>query len=640
MAKILVVSANLRNWTKDSGGKERTATLMEALTDHSVTFLSFSWTGEVFEKYINRNIHQIQPPTPAPAIKKFKEVTRDIAKNNYDLAFEILKDELVFFTQKIAELAESADLVIVDHASIGPLVPRLNVPIVFNSHNCEVSMAKQLYPEQKGLIQIVEKAEKELLAKSDAVTYCSKQDIKELEDNYGKINKSIYIPNGAVKQNDVDPKLRMQSKNILFVGSGHPPNVAAAKKLVPLAKLMPEYNFLIAGNAGVNLSFDSYPKNLKILGHVNDNELHKHFQTSLAFINPMDAGSGTHLKMMKALSYGIPIITSKIGARGFTNEEIEESMLIAESLQDIQKAILKLSNEKTVKELVAGSKHVFKEYDWANIQETYAKFINKMVGAKPKTKKNSKAKEEKPKEKEKVLVYSIIRNREHNINKFYLQLKQLVAESPEFDFYLSIYENDSDDQTKQQIFSKDWSFFKGVSIITENINTKYFTSVKDAQRVENLAKARNRAIEAGGFLNKVDYVLMVEGDVVYDASHARQLLTFKEKEPNFDIVSTISLRKNGKHYDWWATRTSAIYDETKSEIEPDYKTKKYGKYYSTSNGLCLYKAKPFQDGIRHGWINTVTKDFDCEMVVLCQEFHKKGYSNIYILYTAEAHHIG
>ena len=640
MAKILVVSANLRNWTKDSGGKERTATLMEALSEHSVTFLSFSWTGEVFEKYVSKNIHQIQPPTPAPAIKKFKEVIKDIAKNNYDLAFEILKDELIFFTQKISELAESSDLVIVDHASIGPLVPRLNIPIVFNSHNCEVSMAKQLYPEQKGLIQIVEKAEKDLLAKSSAVTYCSKQDIKELEDNYGKINKSIYIPNGADKQTDVDSKLRMQSKNILFVGSGHPPNVAAARKLVPLAKLMPEYNFLIAGSAGVNLSFDSYPKNLKILGHISDKELHRYFQTSLAFINPMDAGSGTHLKMMKALSYGIPIITSKVGARGFTNDEIESAMILAESLQDMQKAILKLSNEKLVKELVAGSKEVFVEYDWETIKATYANFINKMVGSKPAVKAVKKKKTETPKEKEKVLVYSIIRNREQNINRFYSQLKKLVAESPEFDFYLSIYENDSEDQTKQQIFSKDWSFFKGVSIISENINTQYFNSVKDAQRVENLAKARNRAIEAGGFLDKVDYVLMIEGDVIYSEDHARQLLTFKEKEPDFDIVSTISLRKNGKHYDWWATRTSPIFNESKSEIEPDYQNKKYGKYYSTSNGLCLYRAKPFQEGIRHGWINSTTKEFDCEMVVLCQEFHKKGYSNIYILYTAEAHHIG
>lgn len=638
MANILVVSSNLRNWTKDSGGKERTATLMEALGEHSITFLSFSWTGEVFEKHISKNIYQIQPPTPATAIRKFKEVTKDIAKNNYDIAFEILKDELVFFTQKISELAERSDLVIVDHASIGPLVPRLEVPIVFNSHNCELSMAKQLYPEQKGLIQIVEKAEKDILSKSNAVTYCSKQDIKELEDNYGKINKSLYVANGADKQERIDYKIRMQSKNIIFVGSGHPPNVAAAKKLVPLAKLMPEYNFLIMGNAGNSLSFDSYPKNLKILGHVSDNELHKYFKTSLAFINPMDSGSGTHLKMMKALSYGIPIITSKVGARGFSSAEIEDSMIIAESIQDMQKAILKLLKDDVVKRLSDGSKEVFKSYDWEIIKKQYADFINEIIGQASKSVK-SKKKEDKPKDKEKVLIYSIIRNRESNMTRFYKQLKQLVSEAPEFDFYLSIYENDSEDATKQEIFNKDWSFFKGVSIITENINTKYFTSVKDAQRVENLAKARNRAVEAGGFLDKVDYVLMVEGDVVYTADHAKQLLTFKEKEPDFDIVSTISLRKNGKHYDWWATRTSAIFDETKSEIEPGYQNKKYGKYYSTSNGLCLYRAKPFQDGIRHGWINKITKEFDCEMVVVCQEFHQKGYDNIYILYTAEAHHI-
>jgi hypothetical protein len=215
----------------------------------------------------------------------------------------------------------------------------------------------------------------------------------------------------------------------------------------------------------------------------------------------------------------------------------------------------------------------------------------------------------------------------------------MVKNNPSYNFYLSIYENDSTDSTKQQLFLKDWSFFKGVSIITENINTEYFESVKNAQRVENLSKARNKAIEAGGFLEKMDYVLMIEGDVMYTPEHAQQLLNFKNKEPNFDIVSTISLRKNGKHYDWWATRTSPKYNPDKSEIDPDYQSKQYGKYYSTSNGLCLYRAKAFKEGVRHHWINKVTNEFDCEMVVLCQGFHEKGYSNIYILYTAEAHHL-
>jgi hypothetical protein len=132
---------------------------------------------------------------------------------------------------------------------------------------------------------------------------------------------------------------------------------------------------------------------------------------------------------------------------------------------------------------------------------------------------------------------------------------------------------------------------------------------------------------------------MVEGDVEYDTRAVKSLLNFKDKEPNFDIVSSISLRKqNGTHYDWWATRTGPEFKAEKSEIEEDYKNKDYGRYYSTSNGLCLYRAKPFQEGARHHWINKVTNEFDCEMVVLCQDFQARGYNNIFINYRSKTIH--
>lgn len=637
MAKILIISANLRDWTKNSGGKERTATLAEALSEHEVTFLSFVWGGDVFEKQISENIYQIQLEIPAVAIKKYRSLIKDVAKVNHDICFEILKDELSSFTKKARELSQYADLVIVDHMSIAPLVDGLdNVPIIYNSHNSELTMAKQLYPNNQNVIALVENIEKSIVSKSIATTYCSKKDLKELEDNYGKIKKSIYIPNGAVAQEYTVPSERMKSKDIIFVGSGHPPNVEAAKQLIPLAKMMPDYNFIVLGSAGNAIKDGSYTNNLKVLGHVSDEELDRYFKHSFAFINPMDSGSGTHLKMMKALSYGIPIITSQVGARGFAVSEIEESMLIANSLKENQEAIEKLNNKKLYAQISErGYKHG-KTYDWKKIKKTYANFINDILGSIPQRPVVVTDK----KKKENILVYSIIRNRANNINRFHSQLVKMVKNNPGYNFYLSIYENDSTDQTKQQLFLKDWSFFKGVSIITENIDTEYFESVKSAQRVENLSKARNKAIEAGGFLEKMDYILMIEGDVMYTPDHAQQLLNFKTKEPDFDIVSTISLRKNGKHYDWWATRTGPEYNPDKSEIDPDYQSKQYGKYYSTSNGLCLYKAKAFKEGVRHHWINKVTKEFDCEMVVLCQGFHEKGYSNIYILYTAEAHHLG
>jgi len=633
MAKILIVSANLRDWNKNSGGKERTANLIEALSEHEITFLSFSWDGNGFEKQISNNIYQIQPAISLSTINHYKKLIRGISSVNYDACFELLKEELLPFTKKIKEIAKNNDLLIVDHMSISPLVYDIgDIPIIYNSHNCEYDMAKQLYPDNVKITKIVNQIEKRIIKNSVVTTYCSKKDITQMEDYYGKINKSFYIPNGTDMQRYVDPKTRLRSRDIIFVGSGHPPNAEAAKKLIPLAKIMPQYNFIIIGNAGNALVGQSYTNNLKVLGQISDEDLHKYFSKSLAFINPMSTGSGTHLKMMKALSYGIPIITSSVGARGFDKDEIDESMIIAESTEDMKKAIENLDNKRYYIKLSDSGFSHSKKYDWNKIKKDYAKIINdELENVKPKTIKNDK--------KEKVLIYSIIRNRASSMPRFYSQLKKVVKSLPEYDFYLSIYENDSDDGTKTELFNKDWSFFKGVAIVSENIDTEYYGSVKDAQRVENLSKARNKAIEQGKFLNDVDYVLMVEGDVLYTTDDVKRLLDFKNTEPNFDIVSSISLRKNGKHYDWWATRTSAKYNPDRSEIEYDYEQKEYGKYYSTSNGLCLYRAKPFKEGVRHHWINKVTKEFDCEMVVLCQNFHNSGYKNIYILYTSQAHHI-
>jgi hypothetical protein len=53
MANILIISSNLKNWDKNSGGVERTATLAEALVGHDVTFLCFAWDTSSEVKKIN-----------------------------------------------------------------------------------------------------------------------------------------------------------------------------------------------------------------------------------------------------------------------------------------------------------------------------------------------------------------------------------------------------------------------------------------------------------------------------------------------------------------------------------------------------------------------------------------------------------
>jgi hypothetical protein len=635
MAKILIVSANLPDWSKNSGGKERTLTLIEALSEHDVTFLSFNWDNELINKTVNDNLHYFQPQIGSTMHKRRKKIINDFASLNHDTVFEILKDELEVFTKTISDLAKTSDLLIVDHYSVSPLVKNIkDVPIIYNSHNAEFELGKQVHGDNKELLKIVEQMETRILKQAQEITYCSKLDFAKIQDHYGKDIVGTYIPNGTVIQNKIDYSDRLKSRDVIFVGSGHPPNRAAAKKVVNFASSLPEFNFIIIGGCGNAIKSTNIPNNVQIVGHVDDETLDKYFKTSFAFINPMFGGSGTHLKMMKALGYGIPIITSTIGARGFSSQEVEESMLIADNEDDIYLKIKMLKNERTYKDLCDNSYRHSQTYNWDKIKKDYSEFINNCID---RYVKNKIEKIELKKVKEKILICSIARNDEDFYVNYYNRLRAMVDFFPEYEFYLSLYENDSTDSTKNLIFQQDYSMFAGISIVSEKINTRFYGSTKDEDRVKNLSEARNKALTANNFLEDVDYVLIIDIDVEFKMPAVEKVLNFKNLEPDFDVVASATLRKRSL-YDHWATREQAEYDRAIGENFEIYRKLPYKKYYSVSSGFCLYKAEAFRAGARWGYINTVTGNPDCEMVVVCQEFSKMGYNNIYMMHQAEMHH--
>ena len=635
MAKILVVSANLPDWSKNSGGKERTLTLIEALSKHEVTFLSFNWNNELINKKINNNIHYIQPQIGHVMYKRRKKLINDFLSINHDAVFEVLKDDLEVFTSTLSELSKQADLLIVDHYSVSPLVQNIkNIPIIYNSHNAELDLGRQVHGDSPELLKIVEKMETRILKQAQEITYCSKLDFIKLQNQYGSGIVGTYIPNGAVVQNQIDYRDRLRSRDIIFVGSGHPPNRAAAKEVVKFARSLPEFNFIIIGGCGNEIKSTSLPSNVQVVGHVNDTLLEGYFKTSFAFINPMSGGSGTHLKMMKALGYGIPIITSKIGARGFSDQEIEDAMLLANNEGDFSEKIKMLKNEKVYRDLCEGAYKHSKTYSWDKIKKDYSDFIDGFIN---KYIKNKTIKPESKKEKEKILICSIVRNDEEFYINYYNRIRAMVDFFPEYKFYLSLYENDSTDSTKKIMLQQDYSMFAGVSIVSETMNTKFYGPTKDEDRVKNLSIARNKALLANNFLNDVDYVLVIDIDVAFKMPAVEKVLNFKNLEPDFDVVSAATLRKKVL-YDQWATREQPEFDKAIQENFQIYRQLPYKKYYSVSSGFCLYRAEPFKLGARWGYINQVSKEPDCEMVVICQNFSKMGYNDIYMMHEAEMHH--
>ena len=307
---------------------------------------------------------------------------RENAQHNHDVTKYLHKKELKNFNDQVKKLSSKSDLVILDHFSTSPFIEDIvgNVPIVYNSHNAEIIMMKQLYPNDNFVNEIIEKMERLAVSSSVAMTYCSKKDFEEIKDHYKSVpNDSMHIPNGTELRDKINYKKRMQSNNIIFLGSNHPPNNLAANKIINIAKAVPEYNFVIIGGAGNDLDKNNLPENMTTVGFISDSELDLFLSDSFGFINPMDFGSGTHLKMTKALSYGIPIITSAMGARGFSQIEIDDSMILAESLEDFIIAIRALSNEKLYERLSNGGFELAKTYDWGKIKKEYLNFINQLL---------------------------------------------------------------------------------------------------------------------------------------------------------------------------------------------------------------------------------------------------------------------
>lgn len=632
MAKILVLAANPGVLVGGYGGAERSMKLTEALVGHRVVELVLSLDNKdrsmitkdgiefksIFEE---RNLQSVVLQT---ARQKFGG-NQDIASYVYSSRFNKYKAEL-------RKQLEDTDLVIVDHYGAAGLIKdvEINVPIIYASHNCEIDLARQMFPKNELAHKYVREMEQYLIDRSAAITYCSKEDIEKMNKEYNINKPSFYIANGTDRRVNFVRRNNSKSKDIIFIGSGHPPNVEAAKNLIDVARMMPDYTFNIIGKCGDGISAVGLPPNYVIHGFLNERLTDLLFENSVAFVNPIQSGSGTHLKIMRALSYGLPIISSKVGLRGFEENEIEDTMLVAESNAELVQHLKNLSDAEYYNKISDKTFALAEGYYWDKIQQEFKQACEDLI--------DERVAAYTPIEKKKVLIYSIIRNNAPVFDRFYNQIRSVVEQNADFSFYLSIYENDSDDGTKQKLFEKDWSFLEGISISSENVNTKLYGSVKDAQRVENLAKARNKALEGGGFLADCDYVLMVEGDNTYSAADVRKLLTFDQVEPEFDVVSAISIRQNGTHYDWWATRTSAIYKPGSSEIPSNFNRLEYGKFYSTSNGLCLYRADAFKKGARYGWINQETQTFDCEMVVVCQEFQRLGHDKIFVNYKSRSYH--
>ncbi|MBC7333496.1 MAG: glycosyltransferase family 4 protein [Actinobacteria bacterium] len=265
--------------------------------------------------------------------------------------------------------------------------------LVLSSHNCEFVLFKK-YINRRSINRLVENAlwelEKRSVENADVVFVVSEDDLKSFREvlNVKRKRNVFIIPNGvdSNKLKKVSKDERKQAKKqlgfydkkvILFTGSIHPPNLEAVKIIEERIARDFRTNdivFLVVGSVGEKFKTHD---NIIFTGYVEDIE--PYIKAADLAINPVITGSGTNLKMLEYMAYGLPVVTTKVGARGLGIKNKEQAVIAdipdfsywIRELLDNEELYLKLSNN--------ARQFVEERYDWriiANkVVEIYKNFL-------------------------------------------------------------------------------------------------------------------------------------------------------------------------------------------------------------------------------------------------------------------------
>lgn len=234
-----------------------------------------------------------------------------------------------------------------------------------------------------------------------------------------------------------------------------------------------------------------------------------------------------------------------------------------------------------------------------------------------------------------ILISTIVRDRAAFLPMWIDQLNLICQSRKNINFYLSVYENDSFDASKNILQSLDYSLFKDVSIVCENIGTPSFGSIKHDLRVQLLAEARNKTLYNNDFLEKCDWVISVEPDIRYNLDDILKIID----DEDHDVLSARSIEKNNPEpnhlYDGWGTRNTSQHTDWDHSVNFDGLI----NVWTTYNCFCKYKAEPIKNKITFGAFNDRLNAFDCDTAVICENFRKNNYNKIALLGTVNVFHI-
>lgn len=247
---------------------------------------------------------------------------------------------------------------------LGPISQKIRIPLFLEFHDVEEDIAESL-GKDKDKVEYSKWIQLESAKYASKIRVMSKYDYKKFLCTYPeKIKKRMFWLPVSFNTDYVEytgPNTRLNK--ILFLGNmSYEPNYNAAQRIIdviaPSAKDNP-IQFIVAGRGGLEWKTQvKNQSNIILLGPItNIKELAS--QCAIG-ISPIFEGSGMKIKLITYLAAGLPIITTKFGARGYPKSEC----ILLED--DLDKYILKIKqltqNSKKLIKLGKIAREVFEKY--------------------------------------------------------------------------------------------------------------------------------------------------------------------------------------------------------------------------------------------------------------------------------------
>lgn len=217
---------------------------------------------------------------------------------------------------------------------------------------------------------------------ADVVVPITEEDKRELLPLLKEKTEMTVIGNiHQFKNENLDFKYFSQRENLLFIGSFiHAPNLEAVQylydKILPiLLEELPSLKIDIIGSYAPQEILDLNSEKFRVLGFVED--ISEHFNSAKLFVAPLAFGAGIKGKIGQSLEFGLPLVTTGIGAEGFDFSPNVDVMVASmdNPVAFAEKIIALYTNEKLWKRVSDNSEKILEPFSLVEIEKNVMKIL-------------------------------------------------------------------------------------------------------------------------------------------------------------------------------------------------------------------------------------------------------------------------